>query len=146
MEIDREAEREMARHKGREREEGRETEREVDRQRESGSPRCDGRIYTQRNSVNLNFSSVYFYVCFFRHVINSSLLSSLALFFLFLICLLFPLPLLFASFLLSSSSSLFIFLLLPMARAAPSPAIAESVKSTVRRESKRPYNRKRKRS
>ena len=134
----------MARHKGRE-EEGRETEREVDRQRESGSPRCDGRIYTQRNSVNLNFSSVYFYVCFFRHVINSSLLSSLALFFLFLICLLFPLPLLFASFLLSSSS-LFIFLLLPMARAAPSPAIAESVKSTVRRESKRPYNRKRKRS
>ena len=144
MEIDREAEREMARHKGRE-EEGRETEREVDRQRESGSPRCDGRICTQRNSVNLNFSSVYFYVCFSRHVINSSLLSSLALFFLFLICLLFPLPLLFASFLLSSSS-LFIFLLLPMARAAPSPAIAESVKSTVRRESKRPYNRKRKRS
>ena len=144
MEIDREAEREMARHKGRE-EEGRETEREVDRQRESGSPRCDGRICTQRNSVNLNFSSVYFYFCFFRHVINSSLLSSLALFFLFLICLLFPLPLLFSYFLLSSTS-LFIFLLLPMARAAPSPAIAESVKSTVRRESKRPYNRKRKRS
>ena len=134
----------MARHKGRE-EEGRETEREVDRQRESGSPRCDGRICTQRNSVNLNFSSVYFYVCFFRHVINSSLLSSLAFFFLFLICLLFPLPLLFSYFLLSSTS-LFIFLLLPMARAAPSPAIAESVKSTVRRESKRPYNRKRKRS